>query len=90
MNSGEQQDDRSSTAAEQVHEIERLKESSAFLKFMEGKFDLITRREFQDFARVNDYFKEDQIEKRFTRISNQVRQHEDLSELWDLLIGRFG
>lgn len=63
----------------------RLLTSSAFHKFMSEDLNSIGQSDFEEFARVNDYFPEHIRQKRFAVIKNAVQGHSMLEELWVFL-----
>lgn len=81
---------RQSTADKLSIEEARLLTSSAFLKFTSGKAKEISYSDFQDFARVNDYFPVRVRQRRYVVIQNAVRGNDKLEELWSFLLDKFG
>ena len=80
---------KQSTADKLSIEQARLLTSIAFVKFESNKFEEIKFSDFQEFARVNDYFPEHVRQKRYVVIENAVRGNPKLEELWTLLIDKF-
>lgn len=71
------------------HERQRLRHTAAFGRFIAGETDRLDRRDFEEFARVNDYFPEHVRGERFTRLDHVVTGDDELTRLWSLLRERF-
>jgi hypothetical protein len=67
----------------------RLLTSIALEKFEAGNFEDIKIADFQEFARVNDYFPKHVRQKRYAVIDNAVQGNTKLEDLWAFLIKRF-
>lgn len=80
---------RQSTAEKLSIEEARLLTSTAFIKFESGRLEEIKHSDFQEFARVNDYFPEHVREQRYMVVTNAVRGNLKLEELWRILVDRF-
>lgn len=80
---------RHAVEADMERERERLRRSRAYGKYVSGRSQEITELDFQEFARVNDYFQEPQRQKRYTRISNAVEGDDTLKRVWDTLQEKF-
>jgi hypothetical protein len=70
-------------------EILRLKNTVAYEKFLSGKKNSITKQDFQEFSRVNDYFPDHVKENRYLLIENSIREDETLRGLWEFLKHQF-
>jgi hypothetical protein len=80
---------RNSAEAELNRERERLRKSRAYARFVEGRTQDITERDFQEFTRINDYFPMHLRQKRFTTVQNAVSGDKALAELWVRLRSAF-
>lgn len=80
---------RQSTTSKLSLEQARLLTSTAFQKFESDRFKEITYSDFEEFARINDYFPEHIREKRYVIIENAVHGNSELENLWALLIDKF-
>lgn len=80
---------KQSTADKLSIEQARLLTSTALSKFKSGKFEEIKYSDFQEFARVNDYFPEHVRQKRYVVIENATRGNPELEELWTQLTRKF-
>ena len=67
----------------------RLLISTALVKFEAGNFEDIKVTDFQEFARVNDYFPEHIRQKRYVVIDNAVQGSSKLEDLWAFLMKKF-
>ncbi|GIK54943.1 MAG: hypothetical protein HND44_01055 [Chloroflexi bacterium] len=67
----------------------RLLKSSAFVKFEANRVKDIKYSDFQEFARVNDYFPEHVRQKRYVIVQNAVSGNRKLEALWELLVAEF-
>jgi len=68
----------------------RLKRTEAYKKWNLSQKEGISLRDFQEFARVNDYFPEHLRQQRFLRLKNVVHDDEDLDALLEYLLSEFG
>jgi len=80
---------RDSISANLDAERLRLRKTEAHKLFTAGMADAITLRDFQQFARVNEYFQAKARQRRYTIVANAVAGDEVLQELWGLLKQRF-
>ena len=76
---------RGSADAVLEEERARLRKTTAVAKYHRGELKLISQRDFDEFARVNDYFPSDLRRKRFLRIENAVSMDGELNEIWSHL-----
>ncbi|MBI5840853.1 MAG: hypothetical protein HZB19_12190 [Chloroflexi bacterium] len=67
----------------------RLKNASAYKKYMSGDKEKITVMDFREFTRVNDYFPEDIRRQRYAKIDNAVKDDIDLKNIWDFIKTKF-
>jgi hypothetical protein len=67
----------------------RLLTSTAFTKFDSGNIEDIKLTDFQEFARVNDYFPDHVRQKRFAVVENVIQGHSKLENLWHFLFEKF-
>ena len=67
----------------------RLLISTALVKFEAGNFEDIKVTDFQEFARINDYFPDHVRQKRYAIIDNAVQGHPKLEDLWAFLMEKF-
>lgn len=72
-----------------ILEKNRLVSSTAYLKYISGESGSITLSDFQDFARVNEYFPVHALQRRFALISNVVKDDENLLSCWQFLQDKF-
>jgi hypothetical protein len=70
-------------------ERKRLRHSIAFAKFAKGEQEEITRRDFQAFVRINEYFPPNLKSERIQRVANVAEGQSDLRQLWQFLEQRF-
>lgn len=70
-------------------EQERLMSTNAYLLFKSGRKDEISKLDFYEFSRTNEYFKSKAKERRFLIIENAVLNHQDLSATWNYLLENF-
>ncbi|MEM3907177.1 MAG: hypothetical protein QXZ17_10015 [Nitrososphaerota archaeon] len=70
-------------------ECRRLRSTTAFRLYREGRADEIQLHHFFEFARINEYFQRRARQRRYTLIENAVLADQDLSDLWCLLKNRF-
>jgi len=80
---------RDSIAANQQAECARLRSTQAYRLFIDGKSEEIAVQDFNQFARVNEYFQSKARQRRYAIIDNAVVDDEVLSELWDFLKEKF-
>ena len=73
-----------SIAEKLILEKNRLASSTAYIKYISGESENITFGDFQDFARVNEYFPA-HAQRRYALISNVVRDDEKLESCWQFL-----
>ena len=76
---------RGSIMRAQGLERRRLKDTQAYVLFCEGKQTQITRNEFFEFAKINEYFPLKARARRYEFIDSAVAGHEELYELWNFL-----
>lgn len=78
-----------SISSNQQLERARLRSTRAYGLFLEGKAESISRQDFYQFARVNEYFQTKARLRRYAIIENAIVDYDDLSELWELLKAKF-
>ncbi len=78
-----------SIAEKLILEKNRLASSTAYIKYISGESENITFGDFQDFARVNEYFPAHALQRRYALISNVVRDDEKLESCWQFLQEKF-
>ena len=67
----------------------RLINTVAYEKFLTGNKEGITKQDFQEFSRVNDYFPDHIKGNRYLLIENSIRENETLKSLWKFLKSEF-
>ena len=83
-------DNRADTAeAIRSIELDRLLRSSAFHKFQSELTDTITKQDFYEFARINDYFPAHIRDLRFEQLKRTIKGNSDLEELWSLMCSKY-
>lgn len=80
---------RGSLLLSQELEIRRLLDTNAFALFCEGKTVKLTRNDFFNFAKINEYFPQKARQRRFTFIESTISENEQLQGLWQFLKNRF-
>ena len=70
-------------------ERNRLRHTAAYRKYHEGESGSVTRRDFEAFVRINEYFREALRTERIRKIDNAVLREDDLEELWTHMKQRF-
>jgi hypothetical protein len=80
---------RDSIAANLESERVRLRHSKAYELFLQGRNDVVSKQDFYEFARINEYFGEKARQRRFVMVSNAVAGDRELSDLWTTLKVRF-
>jgi len=70
-------------------EKERLFSTNAYSLFVSGRKSDITKRDFFEFTRTNEYFKVKARERRYTIVENAIINHSDLEATWNYLAERF-
>lgn len=70
-------------------EKERLLLTKAYDKYLDGETTKISKNEFFEFTRTNEYFKEKAKERRYTIIEESVINHQDLEATWEYLKENF-
>ena len=73
----------------QETERRRLRTTRAYELFVGSKPDMISRQDFFQFARVNDYFQTKARQRRYTIIEGAVASDASLSKIWGILKQRF-
>ena len=73
---------RGSADAILEEERARLRQTNAVTKYLRGESSQLTQRDFNEFARVNDYFPSNLRRKRFLKIENAVSRDDELNEIW--------
>lgn len=76
---------RGSILRSQDQERRRLLETEAYYLFKNGKLPDVTRIEFFEFAKINEYFPLKARARRYEFIESAVAGHEELYELWNFL-----
>lgn len=67
----------------------RLINSTAMKKFKANMKETINKQDFQDFARVNDYFPDHIKKHRYILIENSIKENKTLKEVWKYLKDNF-
>lgn len=80
---------KGSMEADLQEERARLRKTSAFAKFSSRTSESLSERDFNEFARVNDYFPKNLRQKRFLKIDNAVSGDAELDEIWSHLKQEF-
>lgn len=80
---------KQSAEAKLVAERKRLENSQAYHKFIIDRSQDITKIDFQEFTRVNDYFPAHLREQRFEMITNATKGDPNLEKLWIFLKDNF-
>ena len=80
---------RESLFAFQESECLRLRNTRAFIQFMNGEVDKIELQDFFQFVRINEYFQTKSRQRRYSIIDNAVVADETLSKLWEYLKKKF-
>lgn len=68
-----------------IHEKERLLLTNAYNQFINGNKSDISRQDFFEFTRTNEYFKTKANERRYTIVGNAIIDHFDLIATWNYL-----
>jgi len=76
---------RGSIMRSQELERRRLTDTAAYRLFCEGKLTEVTRNEFFEFAKINEYFPLKARSRRYHFIESAVAGHDNLHELWAFL-----
>jgi hypothetical protein len=72
-----------------LSERERLLSTNAYKLFNQDNKSSITKQDFYQFTRTNEYFKTKAKERRYTIIENAIIYHSGLTATWKYLIKRF-
>ena len=81
---------KSASQTEQLQiERKRLRHTAAYRKIHAGAGGGVTRRDFEAFVRINEYFAPELRQERIRRIDNAVQNQDDLEHVWCLLKERF-
>ena len=64
-------------------------QTRAYSLFVSGKHAEITKSDFYEFVRVNEYFKPKARQRRFSLIDNVVLDSKDLVDVWTYLKAHF-
>jgi len=72
-----------------VAEKDRLLQTNAYQLYTSDHKKKITKQDFYEFTRTNEYFKEKAKERRYTIIENAIINQPELSATWQYLIERF-
>ena len=75
-------DAKSSLIAGQRNETVRLTTTEAFELFSSGRQDKITRKQFFDFLRINEYFSNRARRRRINLVTSAVSGDDALEPLW--------
>jgi len=70
-------------------ERERLRQTSAYLLYSENQIESLTRKDFFDFLRINEYFPAKKILEKIQFVENSIESDGDLRKLWQELKTRF-
>ena len=70
-------------------ERRRLLETEAYYLFREGKLADVTRNEFFEFAKINEYFPLKARLRRYDFIESSISGHKELQSLWKYLRNNF-
>ncbi len=76
---------RGSILRSQDLERRRLKDTAAYFLFCEGKLADVSRNDFFEFAKINEYFPLKARSRRYHFIESAVSGHDELKELWAFL-----
>lgn len=76
---------RGSLMRSQDLERRRLQDTAAYILFCEGKLSDVTRNEFFEFAKINEYFPLKARARRYHFIESAVTGHEKLIDVWAFL-----
>ncbi len=76
---------RGSIMRSQDLERRRLKDTQAYVLFCEAKQTQITRNEFFEFAKINEYFPLKARARRYAFIESAVAGHDELQDVWRFL-----
>lgn len=76
---------RGSIMRSQDLERRRLKDTQAHVLFCEGKLTEVTRNDFFEFAKINEYFPLKARSRRYEFIESAVAGHDELHEVWNFL-----
>ena len=76
---------RGSIMRAQGLERRRLKDTQAYVLFCECKQTQITRNEFFEFAKINEYFPLKARARRYEFIESAVAGHDKLHDVWSFL-----
>ena len=80
---------RGSLLLAQKQEVERMLSSRAYELYHENEGQLITRRDFFDFAKINEYFTQKARRRRFDMVDSTVSDRAQLRDLWLSMKERF-
>jgi len=72
-----------------ISEQKRLLSTNAYNLFLQGKKIDITKLDFFEFTRTNEYFKTKANERRYTIVENAIINHTDLEATWNYLVEKF-
>jgi hypothetical protein len=82
---------RKGSVAEKMHEERaRMQNTRAYLLHQQGRCGDISRQDYYEFARVNEYFADQSLNRRFAVIDNTVVGVPELELVWSYLRERFG
>ncbi len=80
---------RGSLLLSQEQELRRLQNTNAFALFCEGSIAKLTRNDFFNFAKINEYFPQKARQRRYAFIESTISGEEQLQDLWQLLRTKF-
>lgn len=72
-----------------IVERERLISTNVYHLFINGRKEEITKHDFFEFTRTNEYFKTKATERRYTIVENAVMNDSDLEATWNYLFDKF-
>ena len=80
---------RDSLLASQELELRRLGNTRAFSLYCSGKTGEITRYDFFDFAKINEYFSLKARQRRYAFVESTISQDEEMQSLWQFFQVQF-
>lgn len=80
---------RGSILSSQDLERRRLRNTAAYELFSQGKLSVVTRNDFFEFAKINEYFPLKARSRRYHFIESAVSGHDTLHDLWAFLRSAF-
>ena len=80
---------RGSLLLAQDAERRRILESKAYALYVAGDQDQITRRDFFDCAKINEYFTPNARRRRYDFVESAISEHDNLVNFWRFMQERF-